>query len=243
MNQGIKDRLNSILEKEKVYVQTEKGEINPEGTVLQRGPKGGIYYETKDDVSGKEISDLEDKEYISKSIQEAEERIMKNFANDPVEYGELITPLGNHVLSRKGRKTSVKFLSYELKSFKDCIFIHNHPLDRSFSRGDLNIIVKANLGKAIIISPNKRFILNRPKNGWGSFWKVMDLYDPIYSAYMHDWQIDYNKSRSNILETGRTVSGSENTNIKVRLGNKYIEIINNKVFKELGWECISEDRK
>ena len=240
MNQGIRARLNSILEKEKVYIQTEKGEINPEGTVLQRGPKGGIYYET----SGKEVSDLvEDKEYVSKSIQEAEERIMKNFANDPVEYGELITPLGNQVLSRKGRKTSIKFLGYELKSFKDCIFIHNHPLDRSFSRGDLNIIVKANLSKAIIISPNKRFILNRPKNGWGIYWKAMDFYDPIYSAYMHDWQIDYNKSRSNILETGKAVSKSEDFNIKVNLGNKYIGIINNKVFKELGWECISEDRK
>lgn len=53
-----------------------------------------------------------------------------------------------------------------LLEMKDAVVVHNHPKGYSFSKEDIEAVVRFNAKEAILATPNFVFIVSRPEHGW-----------------------------------------------------------------------------
>lgn len=95
----------------------------------------------------------------------------------------VIDSRGNVLVDKRGASYSVVFTDDECSLMKDAIVTHNHPrgwavperelgrIGNSFSMEDLILAISRDVAELRAVTPNYTFVMRRPVNGWGVFWK------------------------------------------------------------------------
>lgn len=110
---------------------------------------------------------------------------------------------GNLLLSKDGEPTSVQFTDEEIALVQGAISMHNHPYGwnfsardprragYSFSEFDVQSACQASLAILRIVTPQFRYMMKPPPQGWGlDYWEnVLQLeYQQTYKKLFEKWR-------------------------------------------------------
>jgi len=74
--------------------------------------------------------------------------------NKPIEYGHVVDPrTGATIWLKQGDESSVSWTKRELDKMVGAVLTHNHPSGNSFSREDITLLLKYNLGQIRAAGP------------------------------------------------------------------------------------------
>jgi len=92
-------------------------------------------------------------------------QVGKAIKDEPVEHGAVVNPAtGRLLLCKKGTAFEVVFSQKEKDSFKNMIFIHNHPEESPLSGADVVEAFKCKLNKLIVVIKNHFISMKIPDN-------------------------------------------------------------------------------
>ena len=180
----------------------------------------------------------------------------KAISTQLVEHAVLFSSNGKILYRAKGKKSEC-FVPPDMVKHSvldgNAVFTHNHPTGLPLSTQDIYMAVRLNLKEMRVVTHRggQRYVIRRPKDGWGHLWEPGTLAEPGFIHNMVGMVFDAGASNARRRmddyiksKGGHPANGAEDPNFNK---SRWDEILGEEIFaayqKHLPWKVTEEVSK